>query len=317
MQRCPNCQWQIPDDAALCSYCGRSLHPDAEADEERRRRLLRVHMFNAMRRKSRPSLPVLIGALLAKPLTVAMAVIVVGGTAAGVGYYRWATAPTGHLWVTGHDADLHCSQNSPSSGAHCHYLQVAVDFVINGSTLPMLALDNGTQVHDAISNAFGSAAPTVTTVDPSTGFASLPLLDSQGKPLYSAIIIASDITCDGCDNNNDVGDTPDSNAINARAADIKPFFNAGGGVLALAGANNISVYYNFLPVKLTAIPVSPPDGSPGGFKLTSIGLSLGLIEGSDDNCCQTHNSFIIPPAGTPLEVAEVDTAGEAETVIIK
>jgi zinc ribbon protein len=93
MQRCPNCKWQIPDDAASCSYCGQSLHPDADADEERRRRMLRLHMFNAMRRKSRPSLPALIGALLAKPVTVAMAVLVVGGAAAGIGYARWATAP--------------------------------------------------------------------------------------------------------------------------------------------------------------------------------------------------------------------------------
>ncbi len=93
MQRCPTCRWQIPDDAASCSYCGQSLHPDAEADEERRRRLLRLHMFNAMRRKSRPSLPAVIGALLTKPFTVAIAVIVLLGAAAGVGYARWATAP--------------------------------------------------------------------------------------------------------------------------------------------------------------------------------------------------------------------------------
>ena len=100
MQRCPNCHWQIPDDAASCSYCGQRLHPDAEADEERRRRMLRLHMFNAMRRKSRPSFPVVIGALLTKPLTVAMAVIVVGGAAAGVGYHNWATAPTSFVIAT-------------------------------------------------------------------------------------------------------------------------------------------------------------------------------------------------------------------------
>jgi len=86
MQRCPHCHWQIPDDADSCSYCGQRLHPDSEADEERRRRLLRLHIFNAMRRKSRPSLPAVIGALLAKPFTIAMLVIVVGGTAAGVVY---------------------------------------------------------------------------------------------------------------------------------------------------------------------------------------------------------------------------------------
>jgi len=100
MQRCPNCHWQIPDDAASCSYCGQRLHPDSSADEERRRRLLRLHMFNAMRRKSRPSLPAVIVALLAKPITVAMAVIVVGGAAAGIGYAKWATAPASFVIAT-------------------------------------------------------------------------------------------------------------------------------------------------------------------------------------------------------------------------
>jgi hypothetical protein len=82
MQRCPNCHWQIPDDADSCSYCGQRLHPDSEAEEERRR-LLRVHMFNVIRRKSRPSLPAVIGALLAKPFTVAMAVVIFIGITAG------------------------------------------------------------------------------------------------------------------------------------------------------------------------------------------------------------------------------------------
>src|SRR5260370_17183236 len=93
MQRCPNCKWQIPDDADSCSYCGQRLHPDSSADEERRRRMLRLHMFNAMKRKSRPSLPALIGALLAKPVTVAMAVLVVAGAPAGIGYARSPTPP--------------------------------------------------------------------------------------------------------------------------------------------------------------------------------------------------------------------------------
>src|SRR5579863_2012489 len=105
MQRCPNCRWQIPDDASLCSYCGQHLHPDAEADEERRRRLLRVQMFNVVRQKSRPSLPVLLGALLTRPLTVAMVVIVLLGAGGGVGYERWAIAPT----PSGNIARSHCA----------------------------------------------------------------------------------------------------------------------------------------------------------------------------------------------------------------
>lgn len=99
MQRCPNCHWQIPDDADSCSYCGQRLHPNT-VDEERRRRLLRINMFNVVRWKSRPSLPAVIGTLLAKPLTVAMAVIVVGGAAAGIGYHNWATAPASFVVAT-------------------------------------------------------------------------------------------------------------------------------------------------------------------------------------------------------------------------
>jgi hypothetical protein len=231
----------------------------------------------------------------------------------GLIVHTHAAAPTssGKLWATGHDADFHCSQGDPGA---CHYLKVAVNFVMNGSTLPILALDHGTEVQTAINNAFTTNAPKLKTVDPRTAFASLPLVDSGGKPLYSAIIVASDVTCGGCDNNDDVSVTPDSDAINARAADIKTFFNASGGILALAGAQNVSVFYNFLPIPVSPTTVSPPDGSPGGFTLTSLGQSLGLTT-SDINCCQTHNSFLLPPSGSPLQVAELDVAGNAETLI--
>lgn len=239
-------------------------------------------------------------------LAVAVAVPLVSGS---IGRSH-AAAPAGALWATGHDADLHCYAGDPA----CHYLQVAVNFVTRGSTLPILALDHGNEIAAAISDAFGSSAPTVNTVDPRTSFASLPLVSSSGTPLYSAIIVASDTTCGGCDNNDDLGVTPDSDAINARAADIKTFFNAGGGILALAGAQNISVYYNFLPLTVSPTTVSPSDGSPGGFTLTSLGQSLGLTS-SDVNCCETHNSFQLPTSSSSLQVAETDSAGNAETLI--
>lgn len=216
-------------------------------------------------------------------------------------------APGGNLWITGHDADYHCAIESNQ----CNYLQVAVNFVTNGSTLPVLALDHGTLVSQAINNAYGGNGPTVITIDPRTQFAGLPLVDSNGIPLYSAIVVASDITCGGCDNNNGFGDTPDSDAINARATDIQTFYNAGGGILALAGADNISVFYNFLPIQAIGATTTSP------YTFTSLGLSLGLIEGQDDNCCATHNSFQLPGPGSQYQVAETDAAGLAETLIVK
>jgi len=51
MQKCENCRWNIPDDASSCPYCGHLFHPDSQEEEERRKRLLHWHMFNAMRQK--------------------------------------------------------------------------------------------------------------------------------------------------------------------------------------------------------------------------------------------------------------------------
>jgi hypothetical protein len=215
-----------------------------------------------------------------------------------------STLTAGKLWVTGHDPDFHCTFEA----LQCHYLQVAVNFVTNGSTLPVLALDHGNEVATAINSAFGGSGPSVTTVDPRTGFAGLPLVSSSGTPLYSAIVVASDITCGGCDNNDGSGVTPDSDAINARAADIAIFFNAGGGILALAGADNLNVFYNFLPLSVTAVATNSP------YTFTGVGLTLGLVEGTDDNCCATHNSFNLPSV-SGLQVAETDNAGNAETII--
>jgi hypothetical protein len=169
-------------------------------------------------------------------------------------------AGAGNIWITGHDADIHCFDTS--GGNQCNYLGAAVMFVVNKSPLPILALDHGTQVATAIGNAYsqlGSTAPQVVRVDPRTQFASLPLV-SEGKPLYSAIVVASDTTCGALPSgppcgNNEIGSTPDSDAINNRAGDIEAFFLAGGGILALAGAEHRDVYYNFLPVEVTPVDV--------------------------------------------------------------
>lgn len=226
-----------------------------------------------------------------------------------------------NLWITGHDADLHCSLANPKDPTtnflnQCHYLQVAINFVTRGPYRgkSVLVLDHGTLMRTAINNAFGTgAAPQLTIIDPRTQFSSLPLLDTKGHPLYSAIVVASDITCGGCDNNDAYLITPDSDAINARASDIKNFFYAGGGIMALAGSENLDVFYSFLPLPVTATSVTTP------FSLTPVGNSLGLLGGSgkntDDNCCQTHNSFESPPILSSYQVAESDGAGLPETLI--
>ncbi|MFI4990589.1 MAG: hypothetical protein ACHQHO_06710 [Solirubrobacterales bacterium] len=210
-----------------------------------------------------------------------------------------AFAASGANFVaTGHDMDYHCDSGTTEE---CEYLKIVVDKVRAGSTLPILAIDQGTEVKGAL-EAAGYGASEIVTVDPTEAatFAATPFVDGSGHPLYSAIITASDSTCGGCD------DTPEGEAnINARAADFASYFNAGGGILALAGADEFETYYNFVPLKVAATAVEAP------FTVTPEGAALGVNEAMA-NCCATHNSFSIPPA--PLVVLENDSAGQAETI---
>jgi hypothetical protein len=213
-------------------------------------------------------------------------------------------ATGGNFIATGHDLDFHCSFGDTNE---CAYLKIAVDKVRNGSTLPILALDQGSsyvsgagEVPYALGLA-GYSSAAVVTVDPtSAAFATMPFVDGSGNPLYSAIITASDSTCGGCDN------TPTGeDAINARASDFTTFFNAGGGILALSGAGNNSTYYSFVPLHVAGSFTTYP------YTVTSDGAALGITSAMS-NCCATHNSFALPPS--PLVSLETDSSGRAETI---
>jgi len=215
-------------------------------------------------------------------------------------------AYAGNLVLTGHDMDFHCS-----GGSGCDNFGVVVNFVRQAApnkTLPILVLDSGSEVSNALNQAAtkshnaveGAGNPfPITVVNPSSpAFATTTISTAN----FSAVIIASDSTCGGCDN-----DTTDITAINGRTSDIQAFFTAGGGLLYLAGAENRATYYASVPVPATGVAVSAP------FTVTPAGLSLGLTS-ADANCCATHNSFTLPGAGSPLQVAETDSAGNAETL---
>jgi hypothetical protein len=230
------------------------------------------------------------------------------------------SASAGRLWVTGHDADLHCS-----TGQQCHYVRQAVSYGRAGApdpSKPVLVLDRlDLDFIVALDSAFGAGVVPRVVMDPrSPQFASAPLTTSR----YSAILIASDINCGGCDLN-EFDSTPDSDAITARRSDIAAFFNAGGGVYANSGATHgdgdattgPDNYYSFLPLPVGGTPVSAP------FCLTPVGASLGLEDpggcpdttkrrGTNDdiNCCATHNSFTEPAAGSALQVAERDLGSD-------
>jgi len=224
-----------------------------------------------------------------------------------------APASAGRVLATGHDVDLHCATQQQQ----CHFLQVAVNYVRGAApdpNRPVLVLDRlDLDVARALDNASGAGAVPRVVIDPrSTQFATTPI----STDLYSAVIVASDITCGGCDLN-EPGATPDSDAINARTADLTAFFNAGGGLLALAGASHgdspDGSYYTFVPLPVGGAPVNPPfaltgDGRSLGFEDTPNGIGIN----DDINCCETHNSFAVPSGA--LRVAENDGKGQVETL---
>jgi hypothetical protein len=239
-----------------------------------------------------------------------------------------AALPAGSAWagrllVTGHDADLHCGGGTIDTG-QCHYVAVAVGYARGGAPDPakkVLALDNSGLVLDSTLTSLGIPHDTVDPSSPAFGATAF------ATNVYSAIIVASDSGCGGCDLNNTpsaTSQTPDSDAINARANDFAAFLNAGGGLVAFAGANHgdgdpstgPDTYYSFIPVPVGGAAVASP------FTLTSTGRALGFEDSSagigthnDINCCATHNSFTLPAAGTPLLVAENDSRGLAETLV--
>jgi hypothetical protein len=243
-------------------------------------------------------------------LTAALAIAAVGA----------APASAGRIIATGHDADLHCSG---FSHGQCHWIKVAVTYVRADApdpSKPVLILDNnGLEFQKAVNDpgAFGPGGIPNVVMDPSSAqFMSAPI----DTATYSAILVASDSSCGGCDLNKTT--TGDSAAINARAGAIAAFFNAGGGIIALAGASHgggnpstpDNTYYGFVPLPVGGQPVSEP------FTLTATGKSIGWTDGSggtpdDINCCATHNSFTLPPAGSALTVAETDSKGLAETLV--
>ncbi|HEY3410168.1 MAG TPA: hypothetical protein VGK53_18515, partial [Propionicimonas sp.] len=120
-----------------------------------------------------------------------------------------AGAATGANFIaTGHDLDWHCNYGDANE---CAYLKLAVDKVRNGSSLPVLSIDDGSAL---LNSALAKAGVTpVTAVNPSSAssFNATAFTSAGGAPLYSAIVVAS---------SSNVADiTPsDSATINARAA---------------------------------------------------------------------------------------------------
>ncbi len=264
----------------------------------------------------------------------------------------------GNFFATGHDQDFHCSTGSSDECAYYKITTSFVrggstkpilildrdnsTTTVPGGTGQADLPDEAVQSLNLAYSGDASSTPTASSpayvvedpqglqttiingtppagITTASKWATTPLVNGSGQPLFSAIIVASDTNCGGCDLNNEDGTHVDSDAINARTSAIDTFFNDGGGLLYLAGATDAydadgvtgkDVYYASVPVPVGGQPVSPP------FTVTPAGTLLGITS-TMANCCATHNSFTLPPATSALKVAETDSSGLAESLFLQ
>lgn len=196
------------------------------------------------------------------------------------------SALAGNIVLTGHDNDLH-----QSSDARAQAL-ASLNFVRNGSVLPVLTFDRGSQLTSLLTT-LGIA---FTNVNPSNAANITDALFNAAT--YSAFAVASQSSCGGCDNQPiDVVNIASHNTA------IQTFFNAGGGIYGLSGAGDPNAYA-YVPETATN-----PGGSPSanGHVQTADGLSLGIPAVNGD---PTHNFFAAPgTAGLSALYKVVETQG--------
>jgi len=204
-------------------------------------------------------------------------------------------AMAGNIILTGHDNDFHCTEAGDAGGA-CEALAAEATFVTNGSTLPILSIDAGTELTAALI-AKGFA---VTSIAPSAVTAA-----SFDPTKFSAFAVASVSSCGGCDN------PPGTGAMLAAfSTSIASFFDAGGGILGLTGSTDPTAF-SYVPDAASGSPIA----STSGFVATTAGTTdiPGFFAVNGD---QTHNIF--PTFSSAYVVAETEgVGGPAVTLFIK
>jgi PEP-CTERM motif len=187
-----------------------------------------------------------------------------GALAIGFG----SPAMAGNIVLTGHDNDFHCFFGSGSTA--CANIGAAASFVRNGSILPVLAIDAGSE----LTGSLGAEGIPFVAVAPGAVTGGM-----FNHSIYSAFVVASVTTCGGCDNPPGTG-----TLLAGFSTQIDSFFNAGGGIYGLSGAGDPNAFA-YVPQSggtTTAI------FSSSGFVETPTGLAAGFSAVNGD---QTHNTF--------------------------
>lgn len=182
----------------------------------------------------------------------------------------------GNIVLTGHDDDYHLTEEQSTAAAT--QLKALIAFARNGSSLKILAFDHSSDLTAALS----TLGIPYDRVDPDLG---VPAASLFNHSVYSAVVIASDTSCGGCDN-----DSTSSANLASAASSFASFVNAGGGIVALAGASNTN-YYKFLPASATNPGTVTCSTIAACFSQTAAGAKVGIPANNVD---QPHNYFPFP-----------------------
>ena len=208
-------------------------------------------------------------------------------------------ASAGNIALTGHDDDFHCDGGPgfPNPGP-CGQLGAMTSFVRNGSALPVLSIDNGTELTSSLAFEIGAG----NVVGVAVGAVTAGMFDTTK---FSAFAVASVTNCGGCDN------PPGTGAFLATnfGAAIDNFFNKGGGILGMTSAQDNPGGFAYVPEVASGAPIF----HSSGFAATPTGTSnipgFAAVNGDE-----THNIFT---AFAPVyKVAEVDTTDGNAAVTI-
>jgi hypothetical protein len=180
-------------------------------------------------------------------------------------------AAAGNIVLTGHDADFHAAGGSASAFAA---LKSEMTFARNGSALPVLTLDAGSELTSALTTlgiSFTNVLPTAVT-------------DANfNHSTFSAFAVASEQSCGGCDNS-----PADNAAIATHLSAIAKFVTAGGGIVGLAGATDPKAYA-YVPTAASNGGGFPPSS---GFVETAAGTAAGLVAENGDPTHSIETVFV-------------------------
>lgn len=205
------------------------------------------------------------------------------------------TAHAGNIVLTGHDNDYHCDGGPgypTGASGPCAVLGAEASFVEAGSSLPILVIDNSSELSSSLtSDGFSIDKVSVSAV-------TAGMFDHSK---FSAFAVASVTSCGGCDNPTGTGTT-----LAGFSTAIASFFNAGGGILGLTSARDPNGFA-YVPDAAAGAPIS----GTTGFVATSAGKS-GIPGFDAVNGDATHNRFT--SYSSAYTVAETGPSDEVITL---